>query len=151
MHYILIHLDQQPLFDSTVIILNNSDSFDCAHLPTPLIKAYTLLWRQSGLGYVSNLQPQDCLLNRVFRRRSKKTSKLRVTGLCVGNSPHEWPVTRKMFPFDDEHEQCIHETLEVWCIPEILCCLLIGILYFMGESRNIDFQKWRKNAPPTRW
>ena len=40
-------------------------------------------------------------------RRSKKTSKLRVTGLCVGirrwpvNSPHKWPVTRKMFPFDD--------------------------------------------------
>ena len=28
----------------------------------------------------------DCLLNRLFRRRSKKTSKLRVTGLCAGNS-----------------------------------------------------------------
>ena len=29
----------------------------------------------------------DGLLNRLFRRRSKKTSKLRVTGLCEGNSP----------------------------------------------------------------
>ena len=29
----------------------------------------------------------DCFLNRLFRRRSKKTSKLRVTGLCAGNSP----------------------------------------------------------------
>ena len=28
----------------------------------------------------------DCLLNRLFGRRSKKTSKLRVTGLCEGNS-----------------------------------------------------------------
>ena len=28
-----------------------------------------------------------CLLNRLFGRRSKKTSKLCVTGLCVGNSP----------------------------------------------------------------
>ena len=28
-----------------------------------------------------------CLLNSLFRRRSKKTSKLRVTGLCAGNSP----------------------------------------------------------------
>ena len=28
-----------------------------------------------------------CLLNRLFGHRSKKTSKLRVTGLCVGNSP----------------------------------------------------------------
>ena len=36
---------------------------------------------------VSNHQPQDCLLNRLFRHRSEKTSKLRVTGLCVGNSP----------------------------------------------------------------
>ena len=36
---------------------------------------------------VSNHQPHDCLLNRLFRRRWKKTSKLRVTGLCVGNSP----------------------------------------------------------------
>ena len=33
-----------------------------------------------------NHQPHDCLLNRLFRRRSKETSKLRVTGLCAGNS-----------------------------------------------------------------
>ena len=32
-------------------------------------------------------EPPDCLVNRLLRRRSKKTSKLRVTGLCVGNSP----------------------------------------------------------------
>ena len=36
---------------------------------------------------VLNHQPHGCLLNRLFRRRSKRTSKLRVTGLCVGNSP----------------------------------------------------------------
>ena len=54
-----------------------------------------------------NYQPHDCLLNRRFRRRSKKTSKLRVTGLCAGNSPgpvnspHKWPVTWKIFSFDD--------------------------------------------------
>ena len=29
----------------------------------------------------------DCLLNRLFGRRSKKTSKLRVTDFCAGNSP----------------------------------------------------------------
>ena len=44
-------------------------------------------WRHNGRGSVSNRQPHDCLLNCVFRRRSKKTSKLRVTGLCAGNSP----------------------------------------------------------------
>ena len=47
----------------------------------------TLRWRHNGCDSVSNHQPHDCLLNRLFRRRSKKTSKLRVTGLCVGNSP----------------------------------------------------------------
>ena len=36
---------------------------------------------------VSNHQPNDCLLNRLFRGRSMKTSKFRVTGLCEGNSP----------------------------------------------------------------
>ena len=60
-----------------------------------------LWWRQSGRDSVSNHQPHDCLLNRLFGRRSKLTSTLRVTGLCVGNSPHKWPVTRKMSPFDD--------------------------------------------------
>ena len=47
----------------------------------------SLLWRHNGRDCVSNHQPHECLLNRLFRRRSKKTSKLRVTGLCAGNSP----------------------------------------------------------------
>ena len=34
---------------------------------------------------VSNHRRLDCLLNRLFRRRSKNTSKLRVTALCEGN------------------------------------------------------------------
>ena len=49
--------------------------------------SHTLRWRHNGRDSVWNRQPHDCLLNRLFRRRSKKTSKLRVTGLCVGNSP----------------------------------------------------------------
>ena len=67
----------------------------------------TLHWRHNDHDGVSNHQLHGCLLNRLFRRRSKKTSKLRVTGLCVGdspgpvNSPHKGPVTQKMFPFDD--------------------------------------------------
>ena len=46
----------------------------------------TLRWRHNGRDSVSNHQPHECFLNRLFRRRSKKTSKLRVTGLCAGNS-----------------------------------------------------------------
>ena len=57
---------------------------------------YTRNWSFMNNTFVS-------LLNRLFRRRSKKTSKLRVTGLCVGNSPgpvnspHKGPVTQKCF------------------------------------------------------
>ena len=47
----------------------------------------SLRWRHNRRDSVSNHQLHDCLLNRLFRRRSKKTPKLRVTGLCVGNSP----------------------------------------------------------------
>ena len=46
-----------------------------------------LRWHHNGRDSLSNHQPHHCLLNRLFRRRSKKTSKLRVTGLCLGNSP----------------------------------------------------------------
>ena len=46
-----------------------------------------LRWRHNGRDSVSNHQPHHCLFNRLFRRRSKRTSKLRVTSLCVGNSP----------------------------------------------------------------
>ena len=44
-------------------------------------------WRHNDHNGVSNHQPHGCLLSRLFRRRSRKTSKLRITGLCAGNSP----------------------------------------------------------------
>ena len=59
-------------------------SCDCyAHRETQL--KLSLRWRHNEHDGISNHQPHDCLLNRL----SKKTSKLRVTGLCDGN----WPVT----------------------------------------------------------
>ena len=56
----------------------------------------TLQWRHSEHDGVSNHQPHDCLLNRLFRHKSKKTSKLRVTDLCAENSPvtSEFPAYR---------------------------------------------------------
>ena len=68
------------------------------------VRYSSLKWRHNGGDSVSNHQPHDGLPKGLFRRRSKKTWKLRVTGLCAGNSgtgefPHK--ITRKMFPFDD--------------------------------------------------
>ena len=48
---------------------------------------FTLWWRHNDHYGVSNHQPHHWLLNCLFGHRSKKTSKLRVTGLCAGNSP----------------------------------------------------------------
>ena len=48
---------------------------------------FALLWHHNGHDSVSNHQPHHCLLNRLFGCKSKKTTKLRVTGLCAGNSP----------------------------------------------------------------
>ena len=85
----------------------------------------SLLWRHNGLDCVSNHQPHDCLLNRTFGCRSKKASKLRVTGLCVGNSPEtgEFPAQMasnasmtsscwKVFMFDcKEYNTYVHDML----------------------------------------
>ena len=79
----------------------------------------SLRWRHNDHDCGSYYQPHGCLLNRLFRRKSKKTSKHRVTGLCVGNSPgpvnspHKEPVTRKMFPFDDVIMWC-HRLRQIW-------------------------------------
>ena len=48
---------------------------------------HTLQWRHNEHNGVSNHQPRDCLFNHFFRRRSNKTSKLRVTGIGAGKSP----------------------------------------------------------------
>ena len=61
-------------------------------LPLLLWFLLPLHWRHNGRDSVSNHQPHDCLL-RSCRRRSKKTSKLRVTGLCAG-SPRRIPRTK---------------------------------------------------------
>ena len=54
-----------------------------------ITKAFPIIflqWRHNGSDGVSNHERLDCLLNHLFRRRSKETSKLRITGPCEGNS-----------------------------------------------------------------
>ena len=66
--------------------LNKTSVIHCA-LKSSQEGIQSLRWRHNELHGVSDHQPHDCLLNRLFGRRSKKTSKLRVTGLCARNSP----------------------------------------------------------------
>ena len=76
-------------------------------LPDPL------QWRHNERDGVSIHHPHDCLLNRLFRRRSNITSKLRTTGLCEGNSPvtGEFPAQRA----SDAENVCIWWRHYVMC------------------------------------
>ena len=104
----------------------------------------SLQLRHNGCDSVSNNQPHDCLLFRLFKWRSKKTSKLRVTASLAfvrgihrspANSPHKWPVTRKMFPFDDV----------------IVCNAFVFIACpdFSDFSWNVEFQNWHNSKIKT--
>ena len=67
----------------------------------------SLQWRHNGCDSVSNYQPHHCLLNGKFsadqRKHQSSASLAFVRGIhrWPVNSPHKWPVTRKMFPFYD--------------------------------------------------
>ena len=99
--------------------------------------AIPLQWRHNRRDDVWNHQHHDCLLDLIFRRRSKKTSKLRVTNLCAGNSPvtGEFPaqmgVTRKMFPFDDV---IIHLLTGTQCV---IIRMMIHWRIYIGKSNSL--------------
>ena len=92
-----------------------TDTYDAIFLQ---IQAKPLQWRHNGRGSVSNHRPPDCLLNRWFRRRSKKTSKLHVTGLCAENSPHKWPENVSIWW---RHHECPFHQLPTWFCAASFC------------------------------
>ena len=112
------------------------------------IGAGSLRWRHNDHAGVSNLQPPGCLLNRLFRRKSKKTSKLRVTGLCAGNSPGTGEFSAQMASYA--------ENISIWWrhhvsnfIPHLIHdrCNLSSTLGFKcnhiskgGPSRILDYR-----------
>ena len=73
-----------------------ADAATTTQADSPSYSITALQWRHNEHRGVSNHQPHDCLLDRLFKRRSKNTSKLRVNGFCVGNSPvtGEFPAQR---------------------------------------------------------
>ena len=70
----------------------------------------TLHWRHNGRDCVPNYQPHDCLHQ---RKHQSFASLAFVWGIYRGpvNSPHKWPATRYMFPFDD-----VIVKLKRWCL-----------------------------------
>ena len=112
----------------------------------------TLQWRPNKRDGVWNHGCLDCLLNRLFRRGSKKSSKLRVIGLCEGNPPvaggfpSQRPVTGKLFLFDDVIMEAVARIsmTDLWFVVVtqvngILCFQtqwFIAILHTMMTSSN---------------
>ena len=84
-----------PYFMMDVLTYPGWDA-DPVSLDRIISSMISLQWRHNGRDGVSNHQPHECLLSHLIKRRSKKTSKLRVTGLCAGNSPEtgEFPAQR---------------------------------------------------------
>ena len=97
----------------------------------------TLQWRHNEHDGVSNHQSRDCLLNRLFRRRSQKTSKLRVTGLCAGNSP----VIGK-FPAQRASNA---ENVSIWWYKEI--CRLFALRWAESDAALVPvvLNIWNRN------
>ena len=89
-----------------------------------------LQWRHHERDDVSNHQPHDCLLNRLSRRRSKKTSKLRVTGLCAGTSPvtGEFPAQRASNV----------ENVSIWWRHHGICMVPFAwVMYVLNMSQQV--------------
>ena len=107
--------------------------------------AWSLQWRHNGRDNVSNYQPHDCLFNRLFKRKSKKTLKLRVTGLCAGNSP----VTGE-FPAQMASNA---ENVSIWwrhhvlLLNKMLCELLISCKVNHLQATGLDAWASRVKCP----
>ena len=95
-------------------------------------------WRHNDRYSVSNHQPHDWLLNRIFRCRSKKTSKLRVIGLCEANSPvtGEFPAQR----VSDAENVSIWWSRHGYMIFRFVICkfgqMNLSVLYWFLKSIN---------------
>ena len=96
------------------------------HFATSWWCVYSLQWRHDEPDGVAKHQPYDCLFNRLFRRRWKKTSKLRVTGLCAGNSPMtgEFPAQKTSNAENVSIWWCHHPPSEKTGTRSSLSCIL---------------------------
>ena len=99
------------MFNNALLLKVLTKVFFCLRVPVPLdglswwtvcsiskhcTHSSPLQWRHNELDGVSNHRRLHCSHTILYRRRSKKTSKFRVTGLCEGNSSvtGEFPAQR---------------------------------------------------------
>ena len=123
---------------------------------------FTLKWRHIERDSVLNHQLRESLLNGLSdanQRNHESPASLafvRVIHRGPVNSPHKWPVTRKMFPFDDVI--MIYPALIAFCIHSKASCGQMMIYWLKksalvwlssswdGECQNIGIIMWNDLA-----
>ena len=95
------------------------------------VNCFASQWHHNERDGVSNYQPYACLLNRLFNAQIEETSKLRVTGLCEGNSP----VTAE-FP---AHTASNAENVSIWWRHHV-----VRGRTEIGQSRVADCSGWQR-------
>ena len=128
-------------------------------MPHQIKIGLALQWRHNGRDCVSNHQRIDCLFTRLFRHRSKKTSKRRVIGFVRGihrgsfNSQHKRTATRKISPFNDVIMAFdIYDTINnIWCecifkIPILELQIILTKLYTAHSTQSADFTMTSSNG-----
>ena len=94
----------------------------------------SLQWRHNGHDSASNHQPHNCLLNRLFGCRSKKTSKPRVTGLCAGNLAGTGDFPAQMAS-NAEH-------VSIWWRHHVMGCTAYVNRYFWNKKALSPLTYW---------
>ena len=134
--YIYRYVNGMRIYTYHILYMISDSNATQGPLPFHMVSGgtvFALQWRHNERDGVSNHQPHDCLFNRLFRRRSKKTSKLCVRGIHrwpVKTSSHKGPVTQKMFPFDDV-------IIHLLSLFGILSSYSLGFRYRMEQSVNL--------------
>ena len=104
-----------------------------------------LQWCHNGHDGISNHQPHHCLHKRLFGRRSKKTSKLCVTGLCVGNSAVTGGFPAQMASNEENvsiwwcHHAPVQCQATIWTNADLLCIDPVGQTSLKLESKHDNF------------
>ena len=100
-------------------------------------EVYALHWRHNEHDGFSNHEPHDCLHICLFRRRSKKISKFRVTGLCAGNSA----VTGEF----STQKACNAENVSIWWRHHGTMCKAMQIIRAIHRKRMLSYIRKNNN------
>ena len=101
----LLTIDTQWVYDVVLLVIPSLSS----------LQIWALQWRHNGRDGISNHQPHNYYMvySNVYSGGDQRKHQCSVSlAFARGpvNSPHKWPVTRKMFPFDDVIMDCMCST-----------------------------------------